>query len=215
MGNAPLQACGNLYVIAAPSGTGKTTLVKALVDSIPQLTVSISHTTRPKRSGEIDGVNYYFIDRAEFTHMIDHHDFLEHATIFDNFYGTSKSWVERTLAQGLDVILEIDWQGHQQIKKQFPNSISIFILPPSIDALRARLVTRNQDSPHIIERRLADTKTTVSHLHEFDYIIINDDFSHAIRDLTCVIESGRLLEKHQTAAHAELLRNLEKFATGT
>jgi guanylate kinase len=208
-------ASGNLYVIAAPSGTGKTTLVKALADSIPQLTVSISHTTRPKRPGEVDGINYYFIDRTEFEHMIRHQDFLEHAIIFDNYYGTSKSWVQKTLAQGLDVILEIDWQGHRQIKKQFPDSISIFILPPSLDALRSRLVARNQDSPAIIERRLADTKTTVSHLHEFDYIVINDDFSHALRDLTYVIQSGRLLEKHQTATHAELLKNLEKFATGT
>ena len=131
---------GNLYVIAAPSGTGKTTLVKALVDSMSKITVSISHTTRAKRSNEVHGVNYYFIEHEKFKHMIAQEDFLEYAAIFDHWYGTSKTWVQETLTQGLDVILEIDWQGHQQIKHLFPHSISIFILPPSLNDLKNRLL---------------------------------------------------------------------------
>src|SRR5262245_24777909 len=138
---------GNLFVIAAPSGAGKTSLVKALVDSMPNITVSISHTTRPKRPGELHGKNYYFVNNAEFQRMIDHNDFLEYATIFDNLYGTSKSSVEQTLKKGIDVILEIDWQGHQQIKRLFPHAISIFILPPSLKDLQSRLIKRNQDHP--------------------------------------------------------------------
>ena len=212
MGNSNPKASGNLYVIAAPSGTGKTTLVKALVDSTPLITVSISYTTRSKRPSEVADVNYHFVTKAEFDSMIKHGDFLEYATIFDNYYGTSKSWVEKTLAQGTDVILEIDWQGHQQIKQLFPHSISIFILPPSLEALRDRLVKRNQDSATTIEKRLADTKTTVLHLHEFDYLVINDDFSRALHDLVCIVESGRLVEKRQSVKHADLLRLLEQFS---
>ncbi len=200
---------GTLYVIAAPSGTGKTTLVKALTDSLSLITVSISHTTRPKRPNETDGVNYYFIDKPEFDRMIEHHDFLEHATIFDHFYGTSKSWVEKTLAHGMDVILEIDWQGHQQIKKLFPQSISIFILPPSLEDLHNRLSTRNQDHPDIIKKRLADARKTVSHLAEFDYLVINDEFSHAVHDLTCIVVANRLERQRQVVKFAELIRNFE------
>jgi guanylate kinase len=196
---------GNLYVIAAPSGTGKTTLVKALVDSMPQITVSISHTTRPKRPNEVNGVNYYFVTQAEFETMIAHGDFLEHATIFEHFYGTSKSWVETTLANGIDVILEIDWQGHQQVKRLFPDSISIFILPPSLEDLRERLFKRNQDHPDIIEKRLADARGTVAHIPEFDYVVINDEFSHALNDLVCIVSTGRLQQARQMAKFKGLL----------
>lgn len=203
---------GNLYVIAAPSGAGKTTLVKSLVDSLPKITVSISHTTRPKRPSELHGVNYYFIDSSEFQGMIDHGDFLEYATIFGNLYGTSKSWVEQTLAKGSDVILEIDWQGHEQIKRLFPHMISIFILPPSLHDLQDRLVKRNQDHPEIIKRRLADAKEAVAHLPAFDYMIVNDDFTHALNDLKTIIEAGRLLQKHQSIKHAKLI---EDFKTGS
>ena len=202
------DSTGNLYVIAAPSGTGKTTLVKALVDSLPQITVSISHTTRPKRPNEIDGTNYYFIDKTQFEHMIAHQDFLEYATIFDHIYGTSKSWVENTLAQGTDVILEIDWQGQQQIKKLFPRSLSIFILPPSMEDLRNRLCTRNQDHPEVIKQRLADAKIAVSHLGEFDYVVINDEFAHAVRDLRCIVEAERLRKQRQVVRLASLIREL-------
>jgi guanylate kinase len=200
---------GNLYIIAAPSGTGKTTLVEALVDSLPKITVSISHTTRPKRPSEMHGINYYFIDKTEFESMINHHEFLEFAIIFDHYYGTSKRWVEETLSKGIDVILEIDWQGHQQIKRLFPNSISIFILPPSLEDLRNRLVKRNQDHPDIIKKRLADARETVSHIREFDYVIVNDDFINALHDLKIIIEAGRLQSKRQTIKHDKMIDNLE------
>lgn len=201
---------GNLYVIAAPSGTGKTTLVKSLVDSLPKITVSVSHTTRPKRPSEMHGVNYYFIEQPEFEHMIAHGDFLEHATIFDHLYGTSKSWVEQTLAKGIDVILEIDWQGHQQIKQLFPHSVAIFILPPSLNDLRDRLIKRNQDHPDIIKKRLADAQATVAHIKEFEYVIINDDFVNALHDLKMIVEAGRLLQKRQTAKFAKLIDDFKQ-----
>lgn len=211
--NNPITDIGNLYVIAAPSGTGKTTLVKALVDSMPRITVSISYTTREKRANETDGINYHFIDKAEFQRMTDHGDFLEHATIFDNFYGTSKSWVEQILAKGIDVILEIDWQGHQQIKQLFPHSIGIFILPPSLNDLRDRLVKRNQDHPEIIEKRLADARETVSHVGEFAYVVINDEFAHALHDLQTIIETGRLLARRQAIKHAKLIDDFAAMRT--
>lgn len=200
---------GNLYVIAAPSGTGKTTLVKALVDSLPKITVSISHTTRLKRPNEMHGVNYYFIDKTEFERMIAQDEFLEHATVFDNYYGTSKSWVEETLAKGIDVILEIDWQGHQQIKRLLPDSISIFILPPTLEDLQDRLIKRNQDHPEIIKKRLADAKETVSHINEFEFVVINDDFVNALHDLKIIIEAGRLLQKRQAIKFAKLIKSFD------
>jgi guanylate kinase len=201
---------GNLYVVAAPSGTGKTTLVKALVDSLAKITVSISHTTRPKRPNEMHGVNYYFVERPEFERMIAHHDFLEFANIFDHYYGTSKSWVEETMAKGLDIIFEIDWQGHQQIKKIFPAAIGIFILPPTFMDLSDRLLKRNQDSPEIIKKRLADVCETISHLPEFDYVVINDDFEKALHDLKTIVEAGRLLERVQHYKFSALIENLKK-----
>lgn len=205
---------GNLYVIAAPSGTGKTTLVKALVDSLPKITVSISHTTRVKRPNEMHGINYYFIEKTEFEEKIKHGDFLEHAVIFDNYYGTSKSWVEETLSTGMDVILEIDWQGHQQIKQLFPESVGIFILPPSLEDLKERLVKRNQDHPEIIKKRLADAKEAVSHLREFDYLVINDDFVNALHDLKIIIEAGRLLRHRQAAKFAKLIQHFDVIDIG-
>ncbi len=203
---------GNLYIISAPSGAGKTTLVKALVDSLSKITVSISHTTRAKRPGEMNGVNYYFIDKNLFEKMIAQNDFLEYATIFDHWYGTSKSWVNETLAQGLDVILEIDWQGHQQIKTLFPDSIGIFILPPSLNDLRDRLMKRNQDDANIIKKRLADTSETISHVYEFDYVVMNDDFTNALHDLKTIIEAGRLLQKRQTKQYARLIGELSTLS---
>lgn len=204
---------GNLYVIAAPSGAGKTTLVKSLVDALPKITVSISYTTRTKRPSEVDNVNYHFVDKAEFDRMIAHGDFLEYATIFDNLYGTSKTWVEQTLLKGLDVILEIDWQGQQQIKRLFPKSTSIFILPPSINSLRDRLVRRNQDHADIIQKRLADARETVSHIPEFDYVVVNDDFEHALHDLKTIIMAGRLVQPRQTSKYRELIDDLVKINT--
>lgn len=201
---------GNLYVIAAPSGTGKTTLVKALVEALPNITVSISHTTRQKRDNEVHNVNYYFIDKDKFSQMVAHDDFLEHAVIFDHYYGTSKSYVLDTLQQGTDVILEIDWQGQQQIKHLYPQTISIFILPPSVKDLRARLTNRNQDEPTVIQKRLADAKITASHIADFDYIVINDDFTQAVEDLKIIVLAGRLQQKRQAAKFANII---QAFAT--
>lgn len=200
-----MHAPGNLYVIAAPSGAGKTTLVKTLVDSLQNIQVSISHTTRPIRPAELDGVNYHFIARDEFKRMIDHHDFLEYAEVFENFYGTSRSWVEKTLKNGIDVILEIDWQGAQQIRKLFSECTSIFILPPSMEELSHRLRQRNQDKPEIIEKRLADAQETISHIDEFDYIVLNDDFKTALHDLKSIILAGRLTQKCQSQRLAALV----------
>lgn len=196
---------GNLYVIAAPSGAGKTTLVKTLVDSLQNITVSISHTTREKRPAEENGVNYHFVSVEEFQRMIAHNDFLEHARVFNNLYGTSRTWVENTLKAGTDVILEIDWQGAQQIKKLFPECINIFILPPSLSELSHRLRQRNQDKPEIIEKRLADAQETISHLREFDYIVLNDDFKAALNDLKSIVLTGRLTQKRQLKKLAALI----------
>lgn len=201
---------GNVFVIAAPSGTGKTTLVKALVDSIPKLTVSISHTTRAKRPNEMHGINYYFVEKETFLQMVAHDDFLEHAIIFDQHYGTSKSYVRETLAKGIDVILEIDWQGHQQIKRLFPETISIFILPPSLNDLQDRLVKRNQDNKDIIKKRLSDAKVAISHFPEFDYAVVNDDFDHALVDLKTIVMASRLKLKRQTTKLDKIIKDLGK-----
>lgn len=202
---------GNLYVIAAPSGTGKTTLVKALVSSMANVTVSISHTTRPKRPNETHGVNYYFVTKEAFDGLVAHGDFLEHATIFGNYYGTSKSWVEKTLADGTDVILEIDWQGHRQIKALFPEAISIFILPPSLTVLAERLIKRNQDTAEVIQQRLADVKKTISHVSEFDYVVINDNFEHALEELQLILTAGRLLSRPQLRKHLQLIEEFRNI----
>ena len=202
---------GNLYVIAAPSGTGKTSLVKALTDTMSNLLVSISHTTRAIRPNENEGINYFFIDKTRFAEMVDKGEFLEHAQVFDNRYGTSSRWVEETTAKGIDVILEIDWQGHQQIKRLFPASISIFLLPPSLHDLRERLLKRNQDNETIIEKRMADVRETVSHVDEFDYLVMNDNFDLALRDLMTIITAGRLLTKAQHRKYANLIADLSKM----
>lgn len=203
-----MSQTGNLYVIAAPSGAGKTSLVKALIEKVDDLSVSISHTTRAMRPNEQDGVNYFFIDNDTFAAMVKRNEFLEHANVFDHCYGTSKRWVEDTLHHGIDVILEIDWQGHQQIKKLFPASISIFILPPSLNDLRDRLIKRDQDKPEVIAKRLADARETVSHVDEFDYLVLNDDFNQASLDLMTIILAGRLLETAQRRKYAKLIADL-------
>lgn len=199
---------GNLYVISAPSGTGKTSLVKALIETVPDIMVSISHTTRPRRPAEIHGVNYYFIDQAEFDQMTKHNDFLEHATVFGNSYGTSRSWVENTLAKGQDVILEIDWQGGQQIHTLIPNSTSIFILPPSVNDLYDRLIKRNQDNHDIIKQRIADVREATRHIGEYNYIVINDDFATALNDLKTIVYAARLTQRRQIVKFSNLLSEL-------
>ncbi len=188
---------GNLFVIAAPSGTGKTSLVQALVERTPGLTVSISHTTRPKRPSEKDGINYHFIDEKQFKEMIERKEFLEHAIVFHHHYGTTQAWVKETLAKGLDVILEIDWQGCQQIQALFPDCISIFILPPSLSDLEERLKKRNQDKHDIIQARLKDATETIKHIHEYQYLVINADFDQAVRELQHIVLASRLLRRRQ------------------
>jgi len=188
---------GNLYVIAAPSGTGKTSLVKAVCDTLPEVMISISHTTRAPRPSETNSVNYYFTDRVKFESMIRAGDFLEHAIVFEHWYGTSKNWVAQQLENGKDVILEIDWQGHQQIKTIMPGAISIFILPPTLADLSSRLVLRRQDGPETIEKRLIDAKETISHINEFDYVVLNDNFIQAKEDLIAIIMANRLTRARQ------------------
>ncbi|HSC85125.1 MAG TPA: guanylate kinase [Pseudomonas sp.] len=199
---------GTLYIVSAPSGAGKTSLVKALLDSEPHIRVSVSHTTRAMRPGEQDGVNYHFVDHAQFAAMIERGEFLEHAQVFDNFYGTSQVWLEKTLAEGYDLILEIDWQGAQQVRKLMPQAKSIFILPPTQEALRHRLTNRGQDSSEIIERRMQDAVSEMSHYVEYDYLVINDDFSHALSDLKAIFRANKLLQEAQQQRHAGLLSEL-------
>jgi guanylate kinase len=181
---------GRLFVIAAPSGAGKTSLVKALLASEPRLRLSVSHTTRKRRPSEEDGREYHFVSVAQFKQLVARGEFLEHARVFDNFYGTARGFVEEQLRQGHDVILEIDWQGAQQVRRAMPQCVSIFILPPSRRALAERLTRRATDSAEIIARRLADATADMSHYREFDYVIVNDDFAQAVSDLRRIV-AGR------------------------
>ncbi|OQW72735.1 MAG: guanylate kinase [Proteobacteria bacterium ST_bin11] len=199
---------GKLYIISAPSGAGKTSLVKRLVAEVDDLSVSVSHTTRAMRSGEQDGVDYFFVSVDEFKAMIERQAFLEHAQVFDNFYGTAQQTVEDNLAQGLDVILEIDWQGAQQVRRMLPDSLSIFILPPSISVLSQRLQNRGQDNTEVIARRMRDAVTEMSHYPEFDYLIVNDDFALAFSQLKSIIIANRLLQSQQQQTLAPLLQDL-------
>lgn len=194
---------GTLYTVSAPSGAGKTSLVNALLEASANIKVSVSHTTRPKRPGEEDGVNYHFVAEAEFVAMIEHGDFLEHARVFKNYYGTSKSWVERTLAQGIDVILEIDWQGAAQVRRLVPHAVSVFILPPSREALFERLQVRGQDDLAVINGRMDEAKSEISHYVESDYLIVNDDFAKALAEFQAIVAAER----------ARLLRQAQKYST--
>ena len=198
----------NLFIIAAPSGCGKTSLVKALLEKVNNLTVSTSHTTRDPRPGEIDGKNYFFISKSEFNEINAKNGFLESAQVFDNFYGTAKQTVVDLLDKDIDVILEIDWQGARQIKKIFTDSIGIFILPPSEGELRNRLNNRGQDSDEIISRRMHDAVNEMQHYDEFDYLVINDEFNIALNNLETIILSQRLSIKEQSIKHASLLKSL-------
>jgi len=199
---------GTLYIVSAPSGAGKTSLVKALLDALPDIRLSVSHTTRAMRPGETDGVNYHFVDCATFTNLLEHGDFLEHAEVFGNYYGTSQAALERTLAEGHDLILEIDWQGAQQVRRKLPQAQSIFILPPSQAALRQRLDNRGQDSAEIIERRMREAVSEMSHYVEYDYLIINDDFAKALEDLKSIFRTRQLRLDRQQRRHDDLLVDL-------
>lgn len=202
------QATGTLYIVSAPSGAGKTTLVKALIEQIETLRVSVSHTTRPMRPGEVDGVNYHFTSREQFLKQVGEGDFLEHAEVFGNLYGTSQSTVEQTLAAGHDLIVEIDWQGAQQVRHALPQALSIFILPPSRDALQQRLSNRGQDSADVIASRMAQATAEMSHYVEYDYIVINDDFEVALTELKAILAGNRLTLARQQAVYQPLLAAL-------
>ena len=199
---------GTLFTLSAPSGAGKTSLVKALLEAMPELTVSVSHTTRPMRPGEEDGVNYHFVSHERFEAMLEADDFLESAEVFGNLYGTSAKWVQDTLAQGQDVILEIDWQGAEQVRQLMPDTCSIFILPPSSQALEERLQGRGQDDADVIAKRMQAAVDEMSHYQAADYLVINDDFDVALRDLQTIVSSTRLLTDQQEMRHARLLKDL-------
>ena len=185
------QRRGDLFIIAAPSGGGKTSLVNALLENDERLVLSISHTTRRARPGEVDGKHYHFVSHDDFEQMVENGDFLEHARVFDNHYGTNRNSVARQLGQGKDVILEIDWQGARQVRAAFPNCLMIFIIPPSLETLRERLTGRGQDSAAVIQRRMRDAQAEISHWAEFDQLVVNDDFDTALEELRTIINDYR------------------------
>ena len=201
-------AHGTLYIVSAPSGAGKTSLLKALLENAQGIGLSVSHTTRAKQPGEQEGVHYHYVDEATFAQMVADEAFLEHAKVFDNYYGTSQAAVLAQLASGQDVILEIDWQGAQQVRKHFPQAVGIFILPPSKDALRERLTDRGQDDTTIIDRRMRDAEAEMSHYHEFDYVVVNDEFEGALAELQAIITSQRLSISRQQVVLRDLIKAL-------
>jgi len=203
---SPVSGC--LFIISAPSGTGKTSLVRALLDLDVSLCLSISHTTRPPRLGEIDGKDYHFISQETFASMLKKAAFLESAEVYGNFYGTSKQWMAETMAAGSDIILEIDCQGAEQIQRIFTQSVSIFILPPSQEVLVQRLYSRAQDDPAVIQRRLLAAKEEVSHIHNFDYIIVNNQLEYALDELICIIKAERLRKYRQLIKYDFLISQL-------
>jgi len=205
----------NLFIIAAPSGCGKTSLVEALIKKTKNLCVSVSHTTRTPRPDEVNGINYYFVSINEFEEMIKNNAFVEHAMVFDNHYGSSTKLIREKLDEGVDVILEIDWQGARQVKENMPNAISIFILPPSNEALLGRLKQRAQDDEITINKRMSDAQNQMQHFNEFDYLVINDDFNSALNDLNLIIcrpekasERFNLSLSEQSKKYKKLLKKL-------
>lgn len=203
-----MSRTGTLYTVSAPSGAGKTSLVAALIEGCKDLRVSVSHTTRTMRPGETDGVDYHFISQDRFLAMLERTEFLEHARVFGNLYGTSQTWVEEQLAAGIDVILEIDWQGAQQVKRLVPSTLAIFILPPSRLTLLQRLTARGQDDSSTIDGRMAEAVEEMSHYIESDYLVVNDDFDQALAELQSIISCQRLTTEHQKQACTALLEDL-------
>ncbi len=204
------MAKGKLVIVTAPSGAGKTTLVSALVNHDEQLCVSVSHTTRPKRPNELDGVNYHFITEEAFLGMLQDGDFLESAEVYGHRYGTSQSWVNDRLAEGLNVILEIDWQGAAQVRNLYPDACSIFILPPSLETLTQRLHERAQDDEDTIEDRMKEARSVIQHVCEADYVVVNDDFNRALEDMRAIVRATGLKTVSQQKNLAGLLDSLTR-----
>jgi guanylate kinase len=199
---------GNLFVIVAPSGAGKTSLVSALLKDDTAIHLSVSWTTRPPRDGELNGRDYNFVTRREFEAMLREDEFLEHAEVYGNLYGTSKRWITEARTAGKDVLLEIDWQGAQQVRRIFPDMIGIFILPPSVETLEARLTQRGKDAPDVIAKRVAGAREEMRHVGEADFIIVNDDFATAQADLAAVVRSARLTRNQQLSRHHTLISRI-------
>ncbi|AMS31342.1 guanylate kinase [Betaproteobacteria bacterium UKL13-2] len=197
---------GCLFTVVAPSGAGKSSLVAGLLERDTGIELSVSYTTRSPRAGEVDGREYHFVTREKFKALIDADEFLEHAEVYGNLYGTSRRWIESRRTQGSHVLLEIDWQGARSVKKIFPDMVYIYILPPSIDELRRRLIKRGKDSAAIIERRLSEAREDLKHVHKADYVIINEDFGVALDDLSAVTRACQLTASRQIALNAKLLK---------
>jgi guanylate kinase len=196
---------GQVFIVAAPSGGGKTSLVQHLVKTVSQILVSISHNTRDRRPGEVEGEHYFYVSESTFLTMIQAGEFVEYANVYGHHYGTSVAQIDRRLSQDIDVVLDIDWQGAQQIRHRYPHAVSIFILPPSLDVLRQRLADRQRDKPEVIEQRMEKAHTEIQHFCEFDYLIINDDFATAADALRSIVVSARLKETIQSRRHQALL----------
>jgi guanylate kinase len=199
-----------LYVVAAPSGGGKTSLIKALLEKDERVSLSVSYTTRVVRPGEQDGIHYHFVDDSTFIGLIEKNAFLEHAEVFGHRYGTARDAVEKKLHAGFDVLLDIDWQGARQIRKSFPSCCTIFILPPTLQALRNRLARRGQDSAEVIDGRMREARAEISHSSEFDYLIINDDFDKALADLQSIVRHRKLHRPDQKDHYEELMAELQE-----
>jgi len=204
-------ASGCLFVLAAPSGGGKTSLVKALLEREPGMRLSVSYTTRAPRPAERDGVDYHFVDEPTFMRLKDNGEFLEHAFVHGNWYATSATWLSHEVHAGHDVLLEIDWQGARQVRHLIPGSVLIFILPPSLASLRERLTKRGQDAPDVIERRMDAAREEMRHCGEFDYVIMNQDFARAVDDLSVIVRAARLAATRQQVRHAALIADLLKL----
>jgi len=200
---------GILFIVSSPSGGGKTSLVKALLEAEPEVRLSISHTTRPARPGEVNGRDYHFVAAAEFQRRLEAGEFLESAVIYGNQYGTSQNWIERERAGGRDVLLEIDWQGAQQVRRLMKDVVSLFILPPSMEVLASRLKGRGQDNADVVARRLDAAREEMSHASEYDYVIINEDFSRAVLDLRSIVRAERLKLARQASRHGDLFNRLK------
>jgi guanylate kinase len=200
---------GNLFIISAPSGAGKTSLVQALLNINPQIDMSVSYTTRDPRPGEHDGKDYHFVSRDTFLAMAKRGEFLESAEVYGNLYGTSQTWISHENSRGRDILLEIDWQGAEQIRRIFPECVSVFILPPSKQALEDRLKKRGKDNDAVISKRMAAVREDVAHIAEFDYVIINDNLNEALRELNAVVLSSKLRRERQLSRHQDLINQLQ------